>query len=216
MIMARFLVVGLDLLKKKCKPDLQNTREMLLLIALLLILSPLVSGWTIVSNGFEMDRADQAAQTWIEENIEPGSRVLTVGWYSATLPRIRSMNVKSDAKWAEHFMYLRNQNQPWVDRFLLAHKQRLESGNPVYEILNLRKHYGGNYKGEKIGDFTVNELFEKKLPILAKLNKAQYIITASTNNYNGEWEGEDDVELLMKYGSSNGYRGAEVKIFVVK
>ena len=212
-VMAKFFTTGYNLLAIKFGKNPTEKPLFIIFIAVLFIASPMVKTWLDVTVNLISQRADYAAQEWVENNLPTGSRILTVGWYAATLPRLRARDPKSHARWAEYFMYRRNENKPWVDQYVRAHMQLLNTAQPTYRIFNIRKHYHNNYQQQVISGIPVNELFDKRLAVLARNNKAQYIITASKKYYAGSWEDEEGVELLLAFNSKSGFRGSEVKIF---
>ena len=212
-VMAKLFTTGLNVLVKTQGNNRAVKPEFALVLALLFVVSPITKAWLEVTSFLTKPRADQTAQEWVEANLPAGSPIFTVGWYASTLPRLRTMDARSHAQWAEYFMYRRNENQPWVNRYLLAYKQMSNSGQPKYNILNIRKHYRVDYHQQVTGKMPIDELFSRKLPAMAKKYNAKFIITASPTSYTGDWESGKDVELLIQFNKTRGYRGAEVKIF---
>lgn len=214
-VMAKLLDVSINYLNYRFDSKRIPSEVYLIAAAIIIILSPLIKSGDEVVKTVTRPRADMAAQEWVETNISPGSRILAVGWYAATLPRLRSMDIDAQARWAEYFMYNRNKNQYWVNSYFNAYKELIKSNRPVYDILNIKKHYGAEYPGQNIGGIPVSEFFSGRLAEVARINNAAFIITAGSSDYRGDWENGSKIELMKTFDRTNGYRGSAVKIFRV-
>jgi hypothetical protein len=215
LLVARSIVLGSELVAQSTKLKRARPVQSQYIIAVILILVPVNDAWSLVSSLSQQKRADIAAHEWIGKNLSPDSTILMIGWYAGNLPRLNSADAKSHAQWAEYFMYQRNENAAWVSRYLEAYDRFVATRSPRYKIINIRKDYHQNYGEEIIAGITVNELFNKRLPDLARRSDSRIIVTASYENFIGEWESSESVRLLAQFGPNSGYRGAEVKIFAI-
>jgi hypothetical protein len=155
-------------------------------------------------------RADRAAQRWIESNVPAESRLLMVGYYAMNLPRLVAHTNAAHGRWAEHFMYGRDQNAGWVDAFRRAYRRHRGTGQPSYEIVNVRRNYGN-----QDADPQRNRRMDTELADLARLEGARYLVTASPQRFRGRWESDPGVRLLALFGPASGHTGDEVKVFEV-
>ncbi|MDF1537106.1 MAG: hypothetical protein P1S46_11530 [bacterium] len=156
-------------------------------------------------------RADRAAQRWIEANIHAGSRLLCVGWYAIDLPRLVATPATDQARWGEHFMYNRDRNVSWIEEFSLAYDRYSSEGGLTYRIVNIRAYYQDDpkYSPEVRG-------MMRNLPAAARKIGYNFIVTASPDGYEGPWESREGVQLIARFSPDQGYRGDEVKIFVLR
>lgn len=214
-LMARLISAGLGKLSTKGKLSQLNSMHAVLLLAGLTVLSPVIKLWFDATGQLAVQRSDVAAQEWIEDKIDSGSGILAIGWYASTLPRIVSANEFEHAKWAEHFMYNRNKNTGWVNEYRRAYTHYSQSPYPKYRLINMRFHYSNKHGQIMMGDASVNTVFDKYLPDLARQYQLNYIVTASESAFTGGWESSNRVTLLQEFGPLNGYRGAEIKIFAI-
>ena len=214
-ISARLLFLGGNILIQKYGVLSQYSRLFYSVLALLLVISPLNTARAFIFNNSPLVRADMAAQEWVEKHLPSGSKIVVVGWYAGSLPRLRANQHKLNAQWMECMMYRRNENSGWVNRYIEAYQRFSQTSSPSYDLLNIKKDYHANHDEEIISGVSVNDLLENKLHLLARQSGSQYIITASYTNFSGNWETSNNVRMLAKFNSDNGHRGVEVKVFAV-
>ncbi len=138
--------------------------------ALLLFIQPMVKIAKNQYNYLSSKNTDtfhtiiSGAMPWIENNIPVGSKILYYGYYTS-LPRLIDNNINEQARYGDYFMYKRNQNKYWIQRFSVAMAKYIESGGKTYDIVfNLspsingqKKAFYTRYKSEELERYIFDE-----------------------------------------------------------
>ena len=181
-------------------------------LALLPCRSSATLAWREATQGASVERrADRVAQRWIETNLPPHSRVLLVGWYPWSLPRILADDPQVQAGWGEYFAYGRGDKPTWVAAFHRAYARLASSDRPRYALDNIRTHYSG-----LAAEPEHSEVFFE-LDRVASERGARYVVTGSLNGFTGPWETSNRVALLARFRRPPGSTGPlEVKVFALR
>lgn len=206
-LLARLIYAGITRL------PVSNTLSSVLqvVVPVVLIIPVFYSAFTPPNN---RNHAALEAEDWIEKNIPQGAPILTMGWYSGTLPRLVNVDINQQAQWAEYFMYGRGLNEGWVEQFKKAHEKYVTTKQPAYQIKNIRQHYisSPSYKNVQIGGMNLEDINNRALDRLALSIKRPFIITAGHTKFAGEWEKNNWVKLLARFEDDLN----EVKIFALQ
>lgn len=128
------LVYYLDIKSEKLQISLK------LLLALVVFGQPLKSMAVFSNNVLKVsgDYAEVvpslAAGNWIMENVPTNSKILYYGYYTS-LPRLLDSDPNEQASYGDYFMYNRNKNKYWIERFSSAMNTHVQNGGITYDIV---------------------------------------------------------------------------------
>ena len=156
------------------------------------------------------NRADRAAQVWIESHLPAHSSILMLGRYAINLPRLIADEPNVQAVWADYFDYRRDENPSWRKAYESAYMQLQQREKRSYDIIHVRERYSDHPK-----DMAFNTRFREHIAEMATEDGRDFIVVASPLRYRNALEGSKKLRLVDRFGESTGHKGDEVKIFEI-